>query len=282
MDDSDMYLYSSPDESMVETSSFEDEGNFFSFGRFTSLAKSINKNIESVAHTINSSAKAFMNELVEMEQEAMLTTSVEEKDVYSSTLGDQYTCQDGHISTHSLPLPWEGDSFSIAEQEELRDSILALSKNEHLLLKPFASDSIGDLGFHLDETHIDLIHRLMKLDPNLGKVHSKFSGKKPSIIVDVFFLVSQILLKHSIVFLTYLYIYIGQKDMTEEIFWNNYFYQCTKLRENKGLYRRDDCFDAEEVMTSGLEYGASEDNVTNHIKMNPDDDFVFVQEEDLY
>jgi hypothetical protein len=243
-----MYLYSSPDESMAETSRFEDEGNFFSFGKITSLAKSINKNIESVAHTINNSAKAFMNELVEMEQEAMLTTSGEEKDGYSSTLGDQCTCKDGHITTQCLPLPWESDSFSTAEQEELKDSILALSKNEHLLLQPFASDSISDIVFHLDETHIDLIHRLMKLDPNLGKVHSKISG---------------------------------QKDMTEEIFWNNYFDQCTKLRENKGLYRSGDCCDAK-VSTSGLEYGAIEDNVTHHIKLNPDDDFVFVQEEDLY
>lgn len=205
MDDSDMYLYSSPDESMTETSSFEDEGTFFSFGKIASFAKSINKNIESVAHTINCNAKAFMNELVEMEQEAMLTTSVVEKDGYSSTLGDQSTGKDGHIFTHSLPLPWEGDSFSTAEQEELKDSILALSKNDHVLLQTFESDSICDLGFRLDEAHIELIHRLMKLDPNLAKVHSKISGKKLYInTCRCLFLVPQIFLKHSIIILTYI------------------------------------------------------------------------------
>lgn len=68
--------------------------------------------------------------------------------------------------------------------------------------------------------------------------------------------------------------------MTEEIFWNNYFNQCTKLRENEGMYRHDDCLHAE-VITSGLEE-SGEDDVTNHIKPNLDDDFVFVQEEDLY
>lgn len=176
MDNSDMCLYSSPDASIIETSSVEDEGFFFSFGKISSFAKSINKNIESVTHSINSSAKAFMNELVEMEQEAAMVSMSEEQDEYSNVVNDSSTSKDANGFIRKLPFPWEVDSISPTEQEELKGHVFNLSKNEHLLLQPCESDSASDLNFRLDEAHIELIDCLMKLDPNLSKVFSKISG----------------------------------------------------------------------------------------------------------
>jgi hypothetical protein len=246
MDDSDMMCFSPDAASITETSSSEDEGIFFSFGKITSFAKSINKNIESVAQTINSGAKALMNEFVELEQleqEAAMSFQEQEEDEYSSDLDGSYTSRDGNAVIRKLPFPWEMDSLSTAQQEELKGHVLDLSKNEHLLLHPCefecTSTSTSDHTFCLDEAHIDLINQLMQLDPNLSRVYSKISGRK---------------------------------NINEEIFWRHYFYQCKKLQETEGMYCHVDDFDSTKEIL-----------VENHNMENADDDdFVFIQEADLY
>ncbi len=178
------HFMSSPDASMTDTSYYETSsedggGPWLSFSGF---AKSIGRNIDDLAHTINRGARNILNELSELENEALR----ERSDSASSMGGSEVYEASVNEEVAILPLPWEiclqstdaDKKISIiqTEDEPLKQSILALSLNNDVFTQPFTTSTKGSDSFCLDEARVMLIRRLLQLDCNLGKVHAKVSG----------------------------------------------------------------------------------------------------------
>lgn len=226
---------SSPDASMTDTSCYEtsseDGGNpWLSFSGF---AKSVGRNIDDLAHTINRGARNILNELSELENEA-LRERADSGSTMGGSHGDMY---ENSVSASNevaiLPLPWEiclqstdaemEISIVQTEDEPLKQSIFALSLNDEVFTQPFTNSTRASDSFRLDDARVMLIRRLLELDSNLGKVHAKVSGRS---------------------------------EVKETLFWQNYFFHCEQIREERQEkinedYRRrashDDELDAELV-----------------------------------
>lgn len=298
MDDTDVYmeqnLMSSPDASITDTSyyetSSEDGGNlwFGLNGSLSGFAKSVGRNIDDLAHTINRGARNIINELSELENEAMgLRSDNGSLDGSSSNLCEP--SPDSSVEITILPLPWEiclqstesDMKISIVQKEDeiLKESILALSTNEEVFTKPFTDSTKASESFRLDDARVMLIRRLLEVDRNLGKIHAKVSGRS---------------------------------EVKETLFWQNYFFHCERVKEERQEkineeYRRrashDDELDAELVgrppasctgfypRTGKLHDYSSSDSVNkvdeghlipaiNRAQSN-DDDFVIIEDYDV-
>jgi len=206
----------SPSGSVMETSYASSEEGSPWFG-LASLARSIRPAIEGVAHTINRSAKSLINELAELEYE-------DRERSRSGSYGSQMSEGSNGPSVRSapntatvevipiLPLPWEiclqstdeNLKVSIVQKEDLplKKKILDLSKDENVFTGPFNATTSREEEscFALDDSRVILIRRLLEIDPNLGNIHARVSGRS---------------------------------TMKETIFWKNYFYNCENLRERR-------------------------------------------------
>jgi len=225
---------SSPDASMTDTSCYDstssEDGSPWFGASISGFAKSVGRNLDEIASTINRGAKTMFNELAELENETLR----ERSDTGSSMGSDMYdtpgtVCKDVPI----LPLPWEiclqstdanmHISIVQTEDEPLKQSILALSLTDEVFTQPYTCSTKAADSFRLDEARVLLIRRLLELDINLGKIHAKVSGRS---------------------------------ELKEKIFWQNYFFHCERIREERQEklneeYRRrashDDELDAELV-----------------------------------
>ncbi len=189
MDDSEEYLHQqhfascSPSGSVTDTSFYdtgsEDEGlssPWFGLNTsITSIAKTVGKGIDSVAR----GAKSILNELAELEHEAMREVDTNREDASS----DMSTSSEVTI----LPLPWEiclqstdaNLKVSIVQKEDdvLKQRILDLSENESVFSQPFMESSSDEDSFRLDDARVMLIRRLLESDSRLGQIHAKISGE---------------------------------------------------------------------------------------------------------
>ena len=91
-------------------------------------------------------------------------------------------------------LPWEVDAADEAKSilsQDLMERVLALSLDERTFL-----DAAPRVVFEFDfEAHVPVIMRLLELDPNLAKMHSRLAPK-----------------------------------VDEEVFWRRFFLRCAQLR----------------------------------------------------
>jgi len=244
MEGTDAYMehnyISSPDASLVDTSYYETSSEdginpWFSMnGSISSFAKNVGKNIDTLATTINRGARNIMNELSELENEAIGLRS-DNGSITDGSHSDIFDPSpvDSSAEITILPLPWEiclqstdaDMKISIVQKEDepLKESILALSMSEEVFMKPFTDSTKASDSFSLDDARVVLIRRLLELDRNLGKIHAKVSGRS---------------------------------EVKETLFWQNYFYHCERVREERQEkineeYRRrasyDDELDAELV-----------------------------------
>jgi len=210
MDESDTYLHeqflSSPSGSVTDTSYYEtseDEGMGPAWFGLKTIVSSIGQNIDGLASTINRGARTIINELTELENEALRNRSY-------STEGSDISSPVSSIETTILPLPWEiclqstdaDMSVSIVQKEDqpLKDRILSLSSEDSVFAQPFTESTKNIESFRLDDARVMLIRRLLEIDENLGHVHAKVSGRS---------------------------------EVKETLFWKNYFYHCERLREER-------------------------------------------------
>ena len=191
MEDPEFFLQhhcvSSPSASITDTSycdTSEDEG----VGWISSFARSIKDTLPVAIDGIAHSARSFMNELAEMEDEARrgMADSSDESDTRSID------------DTPNLPFPWEvyfqkrddKNSTLIVEKEDetLKEKIFALSRSEDVFTGPFdGTQSENDDSFILDDARVMLIKRLLQEDSHLGSVHAKVSGRFISLMSSLFF-----------------------------------------------------------------------------------------------
>jgi len=185
MEDTDVYMQhhfmTSPDGSVTDTSCYETSsedgggGNlWFGMNSISSFARSLGQNIDGIASAVNRGARVLINEITELENEAM---------------GSIGSCASETLESSTeiaiLPLPWEiclqstdaDDTMNVSiEQivdEVLKERILSLSMNEEVFLQPFVDTNKVPC---LDDAHIMFIRRLLEIDQNLGKVHAQLAG----------------------------------------------------------------------------------------------------------
>lgn len=219
MDESDTYLHeqflSSPSGSVTDTSYYEtseDEGTGPAWFGLKTIVTSIGQNIDGLASTINRGARTIINELTELENEALGGRSY-------STEGSENSSPVSSIETTILPLPWEiclqstdaDMSVSIVQKEDqpLKDRILSLSSEDSVFVQPFTESTKNIESLRLDDARVMLIRRLLEIDENLGRVHAKVSACSKS--------------QH----------HQGRSEVKETLFWKNYFYHCERLREER-------------------------------------------------
>lgn len=211
MDDSETYLQQhyascSPSGSVTDTSFYDTASEDEGFGSpwfglntsITSLAKTVGKGIDSVAR----GAKSILNELAELENEALRGVEYSSKEDASD--------MSSSAEVTILPLPWEiclqstdADlKVSIVQKEDevLKERILDLSCNESAFSQPFMESSSDEDSFRLDDARVILIRRLLESDSRLGHMHAKLSGRSV---------------------------------LKETLFWQNFFYHCERLREER-------------------------------------------------
>lgn len=194
------HCVSSPSASVTDTSycdTSEDEG----VGWISSFARSIKDTIPVAIDGIAHTARSFMNELAEMEDEVRRARADSCDDSEARSIED----------APSLPFPWEicfqrkdeKNDISITQKEDetLKDRVFALSRNEDAFTGPFnGTQAEIDDSFILDDSRVMLIRRLLQEDSHLGVVHAKVSGRS---------------------------------EMKETVFWKNYFFHCEKLRDER-------------------------------------------------
>ena len=188
------HIISSPDGSVTDTSCYdtssEDGSPWFGMNAsISSFARSLGQNIDDIAHSINRGARNIINELAELENEAMRDGS----DSGSSAITRDMLGRSGEITI--LPLPWEiclqstdvrvDMEISIVQTEDqpLKRSILDLSLNAAVFTQPFAESTKVTDSFRLDDARVMLIRRLLEIDENLGRVHAKVSGTCNLVII---------------------------------------------------------------------------------------------------
>lgn len=195
----------SPSGSVTDTSFYdtasEDEGVFSPWFGLTTIAKTVGKGIDGFAR----GAKTIMNELAELENEAKMGAA-HNKD--NKNQSDCSMSSSGEVAV--LPLPWEiclqstdADlkvSIVQTEDEILKERIMKLSSDESIFSQPFYESSSGEDSFSLDDARVMLIRRLLEIDGSLGQVHAKVSGRS---------------------------------EVKESLFWQNFFYHCERLREER-------------------------------------------------
>jgi BSD domain len=103
-----------------------------------------------------------------------------------------------------LHLPWEirTNDCTYEENEELKAMILQVSMRESSFMGPYSSRKMSaedeeDEVFVLDHARVQIIRRLLKLDPQLSSMHARLSGRS---------------------------------DVRETTFWRNYFHACSETR----------------------------------------------------
>lgn len=258
----------SPEGSMTETTnscydtSSEDGGSPSSWfngmnNNISKFARVVGQNLDGFASAVNRGARNLIHELADLENETMgfyepsgtsstasRERSLGEQSASSSSTGrirssssdtvpqevnaNQQSDSRNIIGSNTvLPLPWEiciqqpgaeGDSMTISvehkEDKILKEKILALSHNDSVFTGPFSENHRVSRSFHLDTARVVLIQRLLSIDHELRRVHSK----KVS----------------------------GQMDeLKESLFWQNYFYHCDKVREERQLeIHEKNCFKA--------------------------------------
>lgn len=231
----------SPDGSITETSCYEtsseDGGGgspWFAGGMhsLSTFAKTLGQNLDGFASAVNRGARNLIHELAELENETMgfydssvviptnrSGTSSEVINTPTTPIGGA-AAGDGASDNSSadgknvLPLPWEicvqqssdTDNMIMSvehrEDEKLKEKILALGQNENVFTGPFSSNHKVSRSFHLDKARLILIQRLLAIDHNLGRIHAKVSD---------------------------------QREFNEAVFWQNYFYHCDKIREERQM-----------------------------------------------
>jgi len=193
MEDTDAYMQqhfmTSPDGSVTDTSCYEtsseDGGGgspWFGMNNISSFARSLGQNIDGIANAVNRGARILINEIAELENEAMRS------DFGGSSVD---SCVNDTMETLTetaiLPLPWEiclqstdADNMNVSiEQivdEVLKERILSLSMNKETFSQPFVDTNKVSNGFCLDDTYVMFIRRLLEIDQNLGKAHAQLSG----------------------------------------------------------------------------------------------------------
>jgi len=255
----------SPEGSMTETSnscyedtSSEDGGSpsFWLAGvnnNFSKFAKAVGQNLDGFASAVNRGARNLIHELAELENDTMgyygdypdgsspafgerslggqsVSSSSSSKTTASISrsdgdIGPQKVREDrnniisGSVSMENvLPLPWEiciqqpgaeGESMimSVEHKEDtiLKDKILALSRKHDVFTGPFSENHKVSRSFRLDSARIMLIQRLLAIDPELSQVHSKYISDR------------------------------RDDELKKTLFWQNYFYHCDKVREERQL-----------------------------------------------
>jgi hypothetical protein len=123
-----------------------------------------------------------------------------------SLLEDGRECDD-NVSlddVEPLHLPWEirADNGKYEENEDLKAMILQVSMRETSFMGPYSSRKTSmedeeDGVFVLDHARVQIIRRLLKLDPQLSSMHARLSGRS---------------------------------DVRETTFWRNYFHACNETR----------------------------------------------------
>jgi hypothetical protein len=153
------------------------------FGEFKSIAKStkdsILPTIDGIASMIHRSAMTVAAEIAQLERDAELEADRWRDENFGSVNRDD--------SAKPYPLPWEvkrvdpGGGLSksyasqYAEDVEFKQAILALSTSEETFLEPYGPGEAND--FHINESRVNLIRRLLAIDGNLASTHAKMSGK---------------------------------------------------------------------------------------------------------
>jgi len=193
MEETDAYMQNhfvtSPDGSVTDTSCYdtssEDGGGgspWFGMNSISSFARSLGQNIDGIASAVNRGARVLINELAELENEAM-RSSFEGSSVGSCS----NEAMESSVEVAVLPLPWEvcmqstctdGMNVSIEQtmDDVLKERILSLSMNDEVFIKPFGHAHKVSDSFCLDDARVMLIRRLLEIDQNLGKIHAKISG----------------------------------------------------------------------------------------------------------
>jgi BSD domain len=123
-----------------------------------------------------------------------------------SLLEDGRECDDNASldDVEPLHLPWEirTNDGTYEESEELKAMILQVSMRESSFMGPYSSrkssaEDDEDGAFVLDHARVQIIRRLLKLDPQLSSMHARLSGRS---------------------------------DVRETTFWRNYFHACSETR----------------------------------------------------
>lgn len=268
------------------TTSFYDTSNGDEIGKawfginssISTIAQKITKNIDVIAR----GAKNLMNELAELENEVAMRNN--EYKIKTCNSCDPISTSDATF----LPLPWEiclqstdtDLKVSIVQREDkiLKERVLNLCNDEETFTQPFHESSPNVEAFCLEEDRVILIRRLLKIDGRLGQIHAKVSGRS---------------------------------EVKETLFWQNFFFNCERLREERqkeindeNLVRasHDDDLDAElvgrppssctgfypktgklQACTSSEYEGIYIGHVVPSIQNeNFIEDFVFVKEEDAF
>lgn len=167
----------------TESTSFSGEETFFEAlgSDFRLLANSFRETAGGVASFVQRSAMTVAAELSRLEEN--------ETDAHSES------CE-----SNPLNLPWEIKADEDSEYEEnqyLKGRILALSREDSTFLR--SHETTSSLPFHMDESRIQLIRRLLELDENLATSHARLSGRI---------------------------------DVKETEFWKNYFDRCQREVED--------------------------------------------------
>lgn len=193
MEETDAYMQqhfvTSPDGSVTDTSCYEtsseDGGGgspWFGMNSISSFARSLGQNIDGIASAVNRGARVLINELAELENEAMRS------DGEGSSVGScSNEAMESSVEVAVLPLPWEvcmqstcTDDMNVSIEQTIDDvlkgRILSLSVNDDVFTKPFVDTNKVSDCFCLDDARVVLIRRLLEIDTNLGKVHAKISG----------------------------------------------------------------------------------------------------------
>lgn len=187
-DNQDLSCFPHSDDMTTSTESEE-----YTIGTFSWIKQSA----DGVANFLQKSAAAIVNEL--------------------SKLEDDFEAEErGSV----LPLPWElideNQPTLCHEDLELKVAILHLSQQDETFLGPYSvfHREHDHPDFVLDDSHIDLIHRLLLIDKTLSKAHARLSGRS---------------------------------HICEDILWQNYFHHCEeRKRQHLAAISRPSLSDSED------------------------------------
>lgn len=176
------------------------------------FAKAVGQNLDGFATAVNRGARNLIHELAELENETMgyydspsATTASGDRSVGGLSESSLSSTRRTHSSSvdvnqpadnrnsvsisnmkNVLPLPWEiciqrsgaeGDimTMSVEHKEDmiLKEKILALSHSDDVFTGPFSENHGVSRSFRLDGARVMLIQRLLAMDSELSRVHSK-------------------------------------------------------------------------------------------------------------
>jgi len=214
------------------------------------LTENVTPVVSGVATLVQKTAVAVANEISQLERDGELRAAAaaaaaeaaerskenrgrEEAELMESngTMPDSSFDSSGRKKSEDLILPWEvcqesSHNSTVEEDDdkiivyftdaELMKRIFALSREDSTFLQPYTSSddvesqkklsSPSRWRFVMDEPRVKLINRILDIDENLASVHFRLTG--------------------------------GDSNLSETLFWKNYFFHCEKVRTDEFCRRK--------------------------------------------